>query len=355
MHQDILIVGGYGVVGRRIAIDLAPDYSGRIVLGGRNLARANACAADIGHGVRGCAIDILDPQSIVAALNGVTTVVSCIDQPGRAVLRASMAAGLSYTDITPHLTELGRGAAYERIDAAARASGARIVLGTGIVPGISNVIARALASKLGGCDEIETALLLGANDVSGPASFDYFLQELTMPFDVRVDGRRLRVCGRAELRRRRRNHSGNYAGGRQANARRRSGFGTSSIFRAKRSSGGGTSNIQQCFLRTRPGRPVVVKCKQERINPYRFIDPAEAVLRMGRPTILVPEHVHELLAERIVVGWKDTRQAPLAVRDALPLFARAQQVTIIEICTSNEQDAAQRRVRDVATICSNMA
>ena len=93
---------------------------------------------------------------------------------------------------------------------------------------------------------------------------------------------------------------------------------------------------------------VVVKCKQERINPYRFIDPAEAVLRMGRPTILVPEHVDELLAERIVVGWKDTREARLAVRDALPLFARAQQVTIIEICKSNEQDAAQRQVRDVA-------
>jgi saccharopine dehydrogenase-like NADP-dependent oxidoreductase len=43
--EPVLIVGGYGVVGRRIAIDLAPDYPGRIVLGGRNLARANACAA----------------------------------------------------------------------------------------------------------------------------------------------------------------------------------------------------------------------------------------------------------------------------------------------------------------------
>jgi hypothetical protein len=45
---------------------------------------------------------------------------------------------LNYTDITPHLTELGRGAPYEKIDAAARASGARLVLGTGIVPGISS-------------------------------------------------------------------------------------------------------------------------------------------------------------------------------------------------------------------------
>jgi len=95
---------------------------------------------------------------------------------------------LRYTDIKPHLTELGRGAGYEKIEAAARLSGARLVLGTGIVPGISNVMVRALANALGGADEIETALLLSAADVSGPASFDYFLQELTMPFNIHLGG-----------------------------------------------------------------------------------------------------------------------------------------------------------------------
>jgi saccharopine dehydrogenase (NAD+, L-lysine forming) len=186
--RDILIVGGYGVVGRRIAADLAPDYPGRIVLGGRDPSRASETASTIGHGARGRQIDILDARSVADALSGVGTVVSCIDQPDRGLLRAAIAHGLSYTDITPHLTELGRGVAYERIDAAARASGARVVLGSGIVPGISSVMVRALADRLGGCDEIETALLLGANDISGPASFDYFLQELTMSFDIRVDG-----------------------------------------------------------------------------------------------------------------------------------------------------------------------
>jgi saccharopine dehydrogenase (NAD+, L-lysine-forming) len=105
------------------------------------------------------------------------------------LLRAAIERGLGYTDITPHLTELGRGAGYETIDAAARASGARLVLGTGIVPGISNVIVRVLADTLGGVDEIETSLLLNAGDVSGPASFDYFLQELAMPFDIHIDGK----------------------------------------------------------------------------------------------------------------------------------------------------------------------
>jgi saccharopine dehydrogenase-like NADP-dependent oxidoreductase len=187
-NRNILIVGGYGVVGRRIASQLGPDYPGRVAVAGRSRARADEAAIAIGHGARGRSIDIAEQSSVAAALDGVAIIISCIDQPGRTLLWAAIERGLRYTDITPHLTELGRGAAYEKIDAAARASGALLVLGTGIVPGISNVMVRALADALGGADEIETALLLGAADVSGPASFDYFLQELAMSFDIRVDG-----------------------------------------------------------------------------------------------------------------------------------------------------------------------
>ncbi|HLG58726.1 MAG TPA: hypothetical protein VI485_25500 [Vicinamibacterales bacterium] len=185
-EQGILIVGGYGVVGQRIAVALAPDYP--VIVAGRHLEQAKATAAAIGHGVRSRLIDVTVEASIAAALEGVATVVSCIDQPRRGLLHAAIERGLRYTDITPHLVELGSGAAYEEIGAAARASGARVVLGTGIVPGISNVIVRAVADTLGGADVIETSLLLSASDVSGPASFDYFVKELTMPFAVHVDG-----------------------------------------------------------------------------------------------------------------------------------------------------------------------
>jgi nucleotide-binding universal stress UspA family protein len=93
---------------------------------------------------------------------------------------------------------------------------------------------------------------------------------------------------------------------------------------------------------------IVIKNKWGKADPYHLVDSAGAVLRMGRPAVLVPEHVHELQADRVVVGWKDTREARLAVRDALPFLRKASQVTILEICTSDEQDLARRRVRDVA-------
>jgi hypothetical protein len=186
--EAILIAGGYGVVGSRIAAELASDHLDRVIVAGRNLGRADATAAAIGHGVRGRELDVTVPSSIAAALDDVAVVVSCIDQPQRGLLHAVVERGLRYTDITPHLTELGRGVGYEQIDAAAKASGARLLLGAGLVPGISSVMVRAAADTIDGADTIETALLLTAGDVTGPASLDYFLQELTMSFDVHIDG-----------------------------------------------------------------------------------------------------------------------------------------------------------------------
>jgi saccharopine dehydrogenase-like NADP-dependent oxidoreductase len=182
----ILVAGGYGVVGRRIAADLARDY--QVIVAGRHIEHAKATAAAIGHGVRGRELDGTAEASIVAAVHEVATVISCIDQPRRLLLNAAIDRGVRYTDITPHLVELGRGVAYEEIGARARRSGARLVLGTGIVPGISNVIVRAVADTFGGADVIETSLLLSVNDPTGPASFDYFVKKLTMPFAVHVDG-----------------------------------------------------------------------------------------------------------------------------------------------------------------------
>ena len=62
---------------------------------------------------------------------------------------------------------------------------------------------------------------------------------------------------------------------------------------------------------------------------YRALDPGEAVLKMGRPTLVVPDGVSTLRAEHVVIGWKDTREARRAVYDALPLLQGATRVTIV--------------------------
>ena len=58
--QGILIAGGYGVVGQRIATEFAADYPGRVVIGGRNGGRMNR--DDNWPRGRGRRIDVADPS-----------------------------------------------------------------------------------------------------------------------------------------------------------------------------------------------------------------------------------------------------------------------------------------------------
>jgi nucleotide-binding universal stress UspA family protein len=81
---------------------------------------------------------------------------------------------------------------------------------------------------------------------------------------------------------------------------------------------------------------------------YSALDPGRVVLWTGRPTLIVPEGVTVLRADRIVIGWKDTREARRVVRDSLPFLQEATRVTIVEICASGEESAARERMDDVA-------
>ena len=58
------------------------------------------------------------------------------------------------------------------------------------------------------------------------------------------------------------------------------------------------------------------------------IDPGDAAMQAGRPILVVPPDVSALAAKRIVVAWRDTREARRAVWDALPFLKAAEAVSI---------------------------
>ena len=185
---DILITGGYGTVGRRVATDLAPDYSGRVVVAGRSAEKAAQLAAELGHSIQGRRVDVGEPLSIEAALDGVGVVLSCIDQAEPHILRAAIRRGLAYTDIAPHLMTRRP---TEAMKAEAVQTGARIVLGAGLAPGISSMLAFLGARHLGSqtVESVESNVLLSVGDTYGPASRAYLMKEIGLPYAVRIEGR----------------------------------------------------------------------------------------------------------------------------------------------------------------------
>ncbi len=176
--QDILIVGGYGEVGRRLATLLGAEHAARIVVAGRH--------PDHAPGPRARHIDLDVPASIDASLDGVGLVVACARQREPNLLRAVVSRGLAYTSIAPPWMAWPD---VQALDAEARRTGARVVLAAGIEPGISSVLARIAADRVGQVDSIETALLLDVGDSYGTDSMAFLMEELGLSYQVVVNGR----------------------------------------------------------------------------------------------------------------------------------------------------------------------
>lgn len=61
------------------------------------------------------------------------------------------------------------------------------------------------------------------------------------------------------------------------------------------------------------------------------IAPGELVLRIGRPVLIIPHSVETVAARRIVVAWKDTREARRALSDGLPFLKAAENVFLVAL------------------------
>lgn len=191
-NKDILIVGGYGIVGRKIAAILAPDYPGRVIVAGRDFKKASYIASEIGHGACARYIDIDDHDSVKEAMQGVGTVMSCVAQPETPhLLLASVAHGCGYTDIAPK--SLTRPPYSDALKAEATQTGARIILGAGMIPGISNIFARMGAEHVDLVDSIESAGLLSVGDEYGSDSRSFIAEEIVTEFKATINGRQVSV------------------------------------------------------------------------------------------------------------------------------------------------------------------
>jgi len=83
------------------------------------------------------------------------------------------------------------------------------------------------------------------------------------------------------------------------------------------------------------------------LDPSRHCDTTDLIMRAGRPVLIVPPAASKLRLERIVVGWKDTREARRAAFDALPLLKWATHVAVVEIAAERDLAAARLRLDDV--------
>jgi nucleotide-binding universal stress UspA family protein len=81
---------------------------------------------------------------------------------------------------------------------------------------------------------------------------------------------------------------------------------------------------------------------------YHAFDPGMVLLGAGRPVLVVPDGLGEVApGERVLVAWKDTREARHAVQSALPYLKTAKHITLVEIAEDIAEPSAKQHLDDV--------
>tara|TARA_B100001939_G_scaffold86036_1_gene73650 strand:+ start:4479 stop:5582 length:1104 start_codon:yes stop_codon:yes gene_type:complete len=180
----ILIVGGYGQVGRSIAERLAPLFPGRVTVAGRNLDKAMALAAAIGHGAEGRAVDIFSAASN-AALDGVVLAVVCLDQLETRFAEQCLSRGIHYVDISADYDFLSQ---VEMLDSLARQHGATATISVGVAPGLTNLLAARAREMLEKIERVDILLEFGLGDHHGQAAVEWMFDNLDATYEVCENG-----------------------------------------------------------------------------------------------------------------------------------------------------------------------
>ncbi|AZQ68103.1 SDR family NAD(P)-dependent oxidoreductase [Silicimonas algicola] len=178
--MKILVLGGYGVFGARLARLLIADGHD-VCIAGRNLEEARSCAKDLG-----CRAIMIDRAGSLDALAGHEVVVDAAgpfhaygDDPYR-LARAAVAAGVHYLDLSDNADFC---AGISALDAEARGAGICVLSGLTSVPALSSAAVRALA----GDDVpavIDTAILPGNRAPRGLSVMHSILSQAGRPMPI---------------------------------------------------------------------------------------------------------------------------------------------------------------------------
>lgn len=89
------------------------------------------------------------------------------------------------------------------------------------------------------------------------------------------------------------------------------------------------------------GADLVVADRSQPQDPEGLAaSPADLVMATGVPVLLKSDQFDTIRADRVIIGWKNTREARRAISDALPFLRRAEETHLVQIADERELEAA---------------
>lgn len=182
---SIMVVGGYGDVGKAAVTELLKLSTDQIVIGGRNSQKGQQFILQLDNPkLKFQLIDIYDKKTYKDKLLGVSTIIMCLSPKTVDFAAYCLRMGINYIDIsasyqtTANLFHLDQ----TEINAVG-------LLGVGICPGLSTLLVKQLSNEFDTVEQIELTLLLGMGDHFGKDALIWLLDNLSQSFWWIVQGK----------------------------------------------------------------------------------------------------------------------------------------------------------------------
>jgi len=204
-EKRVVILGGYGVFGGKLAEALLRQPQVDIIVAGRNLEKAQDFCTR--HGGTPAALDRSAPDfaEALAALSPFVTIdaagpFQAYDTRPYAAAEAALAAGSHYLDLSD---DAAFTAGIRVLEDRAQAAGLSVLSGVSSVPAVSSAAVEALRQDFSRLDLIESAILPGNRAPRGLSVMRAILSQSGRPMTVFRDGEEEQLPGWSGLARRR--------------------------------------------------------------------------------------------------------------------------------------------------------
>ncbi|WP_052410160.1 saccharopine dehydrogenase family protein [Paenibacillus durus] len=194
MKERIVVVGGYGHVGKLICKELGECYPGKVYAAGRSFDHADRFSRSTGGKIRPMQLNIgekFDP----GVLNNVKLIIMCLDQTNPAFVQSCLQQGIYYVDISANYSFLSQ---VERLQTEALANRSTAVLSVGLAPGLTNLMALYAKGLMDQTDAIDISIMLGLGDQHGKAAVEWTIDNLDTKYDLIQNGNHIEAASFTE-------------------------------------------------------------------------------------------------------------------------------------------------------------
>ena len=178
VRNKIMIIGGHGKVGQSITRALK-DLN--LILVGRNEEKMRnfLTKENIQAQTRTMNIDSID----FTALQDVFCVIVCVDQDSTTLVQYCDKYGINYMDVTANSEYI------EKIQQLPLSGNSNILLGVGLAPGLTNLLAENFVQMHPSAKDIEIQLILGLGEKHGDAAIKWTLDNFIKDYSHKALGK----------------------------------------------------------------------------------------------------------------------------------------------------------------------